>query len=295
MIKILGTGLSGLVGSRITELLQEKYEFENLSLDTGFDITDKASIRDKIENSSSELVLHMAAKADVDSCEKDKSLGRLGDAWKINVRGTKNVVGVCAKSKKKIIYISTDFVFDGEKQQFESYNEQDLPNPINWYGQTKYEGEKVVRESGLPFIIVRIAYPYRARFLTKKDFARAILLRLSKGETVQAITDHIMTPTFVDDIARALDELIKAGSEGIYHVVGSQTLSPYDAALLIARTFGFDEYLVNKTTREDYFKGGATRPFNLSLKNDKIQKLGVKMKTFEEGLKEIRRQLATSN
>lgn len=300
MVKILGTGLSGLVGSRITELLQDKYDFENLSLETGFDITDKKSINGRIENSgSSKLVLHMAAKADVDSCEKDKSFGEKGDAWRINVLGTQNLVDACKKSKKKIIYISTDFVFDGEKPQDESYNEEDLPNPINWYGQTKYEGERVIKESGLPFIIARIAYPYRSNFPGKLDFVRAMIAKLKGGETINGITNHIMSPTFIDDIAKALDRLIniilKQDITGVYHVVGSQFVSPYEAALSISRIFGFPPSLIAKTTKEDYFRGGAPRPFNLSLKNDKIQKLGLKMSTFKEGLKKIGRQLATSN
>lgn len=282
-LEIFGTGITGLVGSRIVELLSDKYKFHNLSLETGVDITLPETLEIITKAASRAVVLHLAAKADVDGCEKDKPLGENGDAWRINVLGTRNVVRACQQRGLPIIYISTDFVFNGENGP---YSEEDQPSPINWYGQTKYEGEKIVGNSGLPFTIVRIAYPYRAKFEIKKDFARTIIAKLREGE-ISAVTDHVMTPTFIDDIAWAIDKLIETQNEGIFHVVGSQFITPYEAAVLIAKKLGLAVSRVKKTTRSEYFKGGAPRPFSLSLKNDKIQKLGVKMKTFQEGLEEI--------
>lgn len=287
--KILGVGITGLVGSRIAELL-DSYNFTNLSLETGVNITDSKTL-DPIRNISSDsIIFHLAAKADVDSCEQEKSLGKESMAWKINVEGTRNVVEACKIGGKKIIYVSTDFVFDGKKEGG-GYTEEDNPNPVNWYAQTKFEGENIVKNSGLPFIIMRIAYPYRAKFEMKKDFVRNIISRLEKNQKVQAVTDHVMTPTFIDDIASAVDVLIKNNSEGIFHVVGGQFISPYNAGLLIAKVFGFESSLVEETTKEEYFKGCAERPFRLALKNDKIQKLNIKMKGLEEGLLEVKKQL----
>lgn len=309
-MKILGTGLNGLVGSRVVELLKNKYEFENLSRSSGVDISDKNQILDRIKNSNAQVVFHLAGKANVDGCELDKSLGEEGESWKVNVEGTRNVADACSKTNKKIIYISTDFVFDGTPKstylaseastlaparsvstgQAKEYTEDDLPNPINWYGQTKYEGEKIVKELKTPWIISRIAYPYRANF-TKLDFFRTILDQLRKGESVVAITDHIFTPTFIDDIALAIDALIKDNSQGIFHVVGSQSITPFDAAVLIAREFDLGSSKITKATRVEFFNNRAPRPFQLALKNDKIIELGVRMRTFEEGLKEIKRQI----
>ena len=286
-MKILGTGLDGLVGSRIVELLKDKHEFENLSISTGVDITDRDVILEKIKTSDAQIVLHLAAKTNVDGCEKDKALGEDGEAWKINVGGTKNIADACSQTNKKLIYISTDFVFDGTK---EVYSEEDIPNPINWYAKTKYEGEEVVQASKIPWIIVRIAYPYRAVF-ERLDFARAILRRLQEGFPIAAIKDHIFTPTYIDDIASAFDMLISKNSQGVFHVVGNQSLTPYDAALLVAKTFDFDQNLISKTTREEFFKDRARRPFQLRLKNDKITKLSVRMRTFEQGLREIKSQI----
>jgi dTDP-4-dehydrorhamnose reductase len=285
-MKILGTGLTGLVGSRIVKLLSNKYEFENLSRASGIDITDKNQILEKIRNSDAQIILHLAAKTDVDECEKDKILGQDGEAWKVNVVGTRNISDACSVANKKLIYMSTDFVFDGTK---DVYLEDDIPNPINWYAKTKYEGEKIVKALKTPWIIARIAYPYRANFI-KLDFFRTILDRLEKGKSVTAVTDHIFTPTFVDDVACALSVLVDSDSQGIFHIVGSQGLAPFDAANLIANEFGLDKSKINKTTRSEFFKDRAPRPFQLLLKNDKITKLGVRMQTFEQGLREIKRQ-----
>ena len=283
-MKILGTGLNGLVGSRIIELLSSQYEFESISRSNGVDITQKDSVFAALKDSPATIVLHMAAKTQVDGCEEDKPQGVEGEAWKINVGGTQSVVDACQELNKKLIYVSTDFVFDGEKEG--SYVESDAPHPINWYGQTKYEGEKIVSTLENS-VIVRVAYPYRANF-EKKDFVRAIIARLSDNQETKVVEDHIFCPTFIDDIAHALDFLIKQNVGGIYHVVGSQSLSPYDAAVLIADVFGFNKSLLTKTTRAEYFKNGASRPFNLSLKNDKMNGLGIQMKSLEAGLEMVK-------
>lgn len=287
--KIIGLGLNGLVGSRITELLND-YEFINLSRSTGVDITNPQSLTSLKNYPDAKFVIQFSAKADVDACEKDRALGEEGEAWKINVAGTENVSEICRELGKKIIYISTDFVFDGEKEKGEFYTETDTPNPINWYSQTKFEGEKKVEKSGAPYIILRLAFPYRAKFESKKDFLRAIIDKLKDGEEIKGVTDQIFCPTFIDDIAYAIDSLIKNDTTGIYHAVGSQALTPYEAAIKIAEEFGLDSGLVSRVNREEFFKDRAPRPFNLQLRNARIGELGVRMKGFDEGLAEIKSQ-----
>ena len=293
-MKIFTVGGSGLVGTRIVEMLQDEsiikntYSIDDLSLTNGVDITDPSSL-DPIRNDTEhEVVLHIAAKADVESCEKDKALGEEGGAFKINVTGTKNVAEACKIGKKKMLYISTDYVFDGEKEPPYKYKEDDTPDPVNWYATTKYKGELVVKDSGVPFAIMRIGYPYRADpFELKNDFVHVIMKRLANHTPIAAVTDHFMTPTFIDDIAFAIDKIITDKAEGIYHVVGSQSLTPYDAFMLLADRFHYDKNLIGKTTREEFFKGKAPRAFNLSINNDKITQLGVTMRTFEEGLRKV--------
>ncbi len=279
--KILTIGGTGLVGSRVNQLLSQNYTIENLSTKNGIDITKPKTLQPLQENDH-ELIIIYAAKTDVDACEKDKDLGDRGETYQINVTGIQNIVNTLKKTNKKLIYISTDFVFDGEAPPPGGYTEENPTNPIDWYGQTKYLGEQILQKSGQPFLILRIGYPYRADDFPKKDFYRAMHTRLLNNQPITAVTDHIMTPTFIDDIAIAIEKLISTDKEGIYHVTGSQSLSPYEASLLIAESFNLDKSLISKTTRADFFKNRAPRPFNLTVNNDKILKLGIKMKTFEE-------------
>src|SRR3972149_2845792 len=112
--EIFGIGITGLVGSRVVELLSDRYEFHNLSLETGVDIAKPETLEIISKATGEAVVLHLAAKTDVDGCEDDKELGENGAAWRINVLGTQNVVNACQKCGVKLIYISTDFVFDGQ-------------------------------------------------------------------------------------------------------------------------------------------------------------------------------------
>ncbi|HLD01761.1 MAG TPA: NAD(P)-dependent oxidoreductase [Patescibacteria group bacterium] len=281
-------GGSGLVGSQASHILEKTYKITSLSTSTGVDITNPQSLRVIVDASDSNILIHFAAKTDVDSCEEDRLLGENGDAWKINVQGVKNIVDVCRKAKMKLIYISTDFVFDGMKSVDDAYQEDDVAHPINWYGETKYQGEQLVLRSNIPFIIARIAYPYGGSHSKKLDFATVVKTRLGNGQNVSAVTDHIFTPTYIDDVAYALDLLIKKQADGIFHVVGSELLTPYHAAIQIADMFGYDRTLVTPVARADYFSGRAARPFNLSLKNDKIQLLGIQMRSFTSGLNELK-------
>lgn len=285
--KILGTGLSGLVGSRIVELLSDRFEFQDLSLATGIDITNEDQLKDKFLQSEAKVVLHMAAKTDVDQCEDDKLLRSDGAAWQVNVVGTENIVDWAKKTGKRVVYISTDFVFDGTR---DFYDEKDKPNPVNWYGYTKYLGEKALLNSVVNYAILRLAYPFRARFDEKKDFVRTSIDKLSKEGKIYGLDDHIFTPTFIDDIAYALKTVLEKELVGIFHVVGSTSLTPLKAIDKIKKVFGLSGK-IEPINRETYFKHRAYRPFKLRLRNDKITHLGIHMRGFEKGLVEMRRQL----
>ncbi|MDE2025069.1 MAG: sugar nucleotide-binding protein, partial [Patescibacteria group bacterium] len=123
MKQIIGTGLSGLVGSRIVELLGSTYTFEDVSRKTGTDITSKESVLQRISASSAPIILHLAAKTDVDGSEKEKDLGQNSQAWSINVDGTRHVVDACGQTGKKLIYVSTDMVFSGDQEFGQTYTE----------------------------------------------------------------------------------------------------------------------------------------------------------------------------
>lgn len=308
-MKIALTGATGLVGSRFFDLLKSKYEIIPVSSSYGVDITDKNKVYKFLSSKNPALIVHMAAKTNVDSCEEDRAedlkkfknskvlknsqvisenLG--GGEWKgsnsafgINVVGTKNLADYAQKSGIKMIYISTDFVFDGEKNG--EYTEDDSTKPINWYGQTKLWGEQVLPNEAL---ITRVSYPFGYKSKIKKDFVWGLVDLLLNQDIARLISDQIITPTFIDDIVWGLDFLIEKQATGVFNLVGNNFLSPYEIGVAISREFGFPEIKIETTTRELLYKGRAPRPFNVKLKNDKLRNLGFEMTDFFVALRKIK-------
>ncbi len=295
MQKIIGTGLSGLVGSRIVELLKDKFEFVDFSLDTGVNILDKENLAAAFqENKDAIAVIHMAAFTDTNAAWEQRG-DKSGICYQLNVEGTKNILNLAQKYNQQLIYISTDFIFDGN--QATPYLETDTPSPIEWYGETKYLGEKVIIDSGYQnYNISRITYPYRAKFEAKVDIIRKVLAKLQNNEEVKMFSDQICTYTFIDDIAAALGFFIDNKTNGIYHLVGSSSHSPYEMCLEIANVFGLNKDLIRASSLDEFVKSQpeGSRPWQKTLitSNQKAKDLGLNFKTLTEGLEEIRKQLA---
>lgn len=290
--KVLATGLSGMVGSRMAELGDKKYQFVDISLESGIDITDLKAVETIFQqNKEASIVLHLAAFTNVDECEKQKPAGQKSLAWQINVIGTENIAKLCRRYQKKLIYISTDFVFDGRAGP---YQEDDMPNPSNFYARTKFVGEKVVQKLLNEFLICRIAFPFRSKFTQKTDIVRTIIEKLAKSSLVNVVDNLYLTPTFIDDIAYALDLLIKQQQTGIFHLVGDTCLTPKELADKIAAVFGFDKNLAQAVRAETYFKNRAPRPKNSCLTNLKIKALGGKFHNIVESLEIIKKQMANN-
>lgn len=280
-LRIALTGASGLVGSRIVELLKDDFHFISLPQEE-MEITDKDQVKKTFANLDFDLFLHLAAYTNVNQAENEKEL-----CYKVNVEGTRNVFEETIKKGKNFIYISTEFVFNGTSEKM-IFSEDSKPNPIGVYGTSKSEGEKIVKNKAM---IVRISHPYRCEYLERKDFMRTIKDLLKQGKQLSMITDSLITPTFIDDIAWGLRHLFVNFSNEIFHLVGSSFLSPFSAGKLIAQTFSFDEKLVEPTTFTNYFKELAKkRPQYTaiaSVKNDFHP-----MKSFDEGLEEVKKQLS---
>lgn len=291
--KIIGTGLTGLVGSRIVELLAGQYDFVNLSLSSGTDILDSAALEKAFEeNPGAETVLHLAAFTDTNAAWEQRG-DKTGLCYRINVEGTRNVASLCQKYGKHLVYFSTDFVFDGEKEA--PYIEEDIPHPIEWYGETKYWGEEEVKKSAASFTILRIAYPFRAKFEKKKDLIRKIIDGFKNNSLYPMFSDQITTPTFIDDIALGVKYFLEEKTPGIFHLVASSFQSPYQMSLEIAQVFGFDQGLVRKGSLAEYLQSQppGSRPWQrkLAISNAKVTKLGIKMKTLKEALLEVKKQI----
>ena len=203
----------------------------------------------------------------------------------MNVQATRFLVDFCKENNKKLLYISTDYVFDGSK---DFYTEEDVPNPLSWYGITKYEGEKQVRLMDDDSLIVRIANPYRVNQIGKTDFVHKIINYLSKKQTLLAPVDQIITPTYVDDVADGIRELVRKNAHGIYHVVGGDSMSAYEASKTIQDVYNLHSASIEKTTHNLFFAQRAPRPCCAVLKHDKISKYGIKPLTFRSGLELIK-------
>ena len=283
---LLMTGASGLVGSRFVEMFTDKYDVANIDLTTGVDITDKASLEKFVSLHKADVLIHLAAFTDTNKAFAETG-NKEGICYKVNVVGTKNIAEACREHGIHLIHISTDYVFDGTKAT--PYIESDSVSPIEWYGETKATAEVEVANSGASYTICRIAYPYRKAFDPKPDLIKKIRLGLESGKLYPQFTDTVITPTFIDDIARAFDALATQKLSGIYHVVGSSALSPYDLAVKVAAVYGFDPAVVKRGSLTEYLKS-ASRPFarTVAVSNAKAtHDLGLHFATIDEGLAAI--------
>ncbi len=299
-----------MVGSRLEELLKDVVEFENMSSPARIDIVNSEAVLQRVAESDAPFILHLAAKANPDECESDKAFdeqftqgfikeNRLNvenidvsrwqgstSAFAINVVGTKNIVEAAVKKNKKMVHISTDYVFQGDTK--DPYTEQSKRNAVNYYGRTKHWAEQVVEAIDPSSLILRIAIPFGSKSLKKPDIVSRFRGLFENNQIIQATDDQLVTPTVIDDIAAALTLLVQSNAQGIYHVVGNTTLSPYDFALAIAETFDYDKQLVKKASYSNFYKNRAPRPQYLTMSNEKIKKAGAMPKTISEALKVLR-------
>lgn len=292
MITILATGATGLVGSRFVEMFKDKYEVINMDLTIGVDITKVETFKPFFDaHPDAKALIHLAAFTDTNKAFAESG-DKNGICYKVNVDGTRNIADICKERGIHLIHVSTDFIFDGTKET--AYTEDDQASPIEWYGETKAIAETVVKESGASYSIVRLSYPYRATFDLKPDLIKKIRTGLESGKLYPQFTDTVITPTFIDDIARAFDKLIELKPQGIFHTVGSDSLSPYELARKVAVAYDFDPNVVKEGSLTEYLKT-ATRPFARTVKmsNQKASEvLGLHFATIDEGITEIKKQQA---
>lgn len=282
------TGPNGLIGSRIIKLLHDKFTFIPLS-HSELDITDQNQVINKFNKIDFDLLLHLAAYTNVNGAENERA-----NAFNLNVNATKYLFDEIQKLGKKMIFVSTDFVFDGKNPPFD---EDYIPNPVGYYGQTKYEGEKVLNNDAM---IVRISYPYRSDVIQsganlpagkagnpgKLDFVARLSQLLKDGKLLTMVTDSSMTPTHIDDIALGLKYLIENFKPEIFHLVGKKSYSPFEIGKMIAKNIRVSADLIKPTTFKEYSKNKAPRPkFSeiISVKND-----FQVMRSFEEILYDLK-------
>lgn len=302
-MKILIIGGSGLLGCKTAKLAVKlnhdvfiTYLLRPMKIEgsTAFklDKCERDSVFSLFEKVKPEVVIDTAALHNVNYCEAHKD-----EAWKVNVEGTRNVAEACKKINGKMIFISTDYVFDGKKG---FYNENDEPNPLNYYGKTKLEAEKILRSLELEYLIARTSVIYgwnpseisglKSSSGKSMNFVIWTLKKLRNKEPVQIVTDQFSSPTLADNLAEVLLVMASSNKSGVYHTAGKSCLNRYEFALKIAEIFNLDKNLIKPTT-SDVFKQVAERPKRCCLDVNKAEKdFGVKFLTVEQGLHEMKKQ-----
>ncbi len=288
--KILITGASGLLGNWIAKFASKDYIVtptdvveSPLSNVIKADITDLAALQILFQSAKPNTVIHTASETNVDKCEIEKDR-----AWKINVEGTRNIVEACRQTNAKLIYISTDYVFDGEKGM---YSEEDTPNPLNFYGLTKLEGERQASKSSPNMAILRTSVLYGTH-PTKQDFVTWVMTKLKQANEITVVDDHFNTPTLAQNLASMALEIAQRDLKGIFHTSGSERISRFDFARKIAVAFGLDDSLIKPIKMKELAAWIAIRPRDSSLNTVKIQReLKTQPLSINVGLSKLRNEL----
>ena len=275
MNNILVTGSTGQLGSDVVkELLKRGYS--TLSPNRSeFNLCSEDSIRNYILNSNCEAIVHCAAYTQVDKAEDEKDL-----CIKINATATKHIVK-CAKILDiPMIYISTDYVFDGTKDG--EYTENDETNPINIYGESKLAGEKYVQEILDKYYIVRTSWVFN---INGKNFIET-MLRLSKANNqLSIVNDQIGSPTYTKDLSRLLVDMLETSKYGLYHATNEGYCSWYEFANTIFKLANINIDI--KAINSNEYASRAKRPLNSKLSKDKLIEYGFKpLPHWEDALKD---------
>lgn len=284
--KLLIIGGSGLVGTTLTQYAKSNHEIhmtinkEKNPFDvipaTKIDLLeDRFRIINLIDDLKPDVVINTAALASVDLCETNPQLANL-----LHIDVTKDVVEICRKIGSKIIHFSTDAVFDGKLNR--KYTENDIPNPLNYYGKTRLTAEQIVMDASDDNVVLRTAVIYG--WHPRSRFTNWIIQSLKEKKSVDPFIDQYNTPTLVDDLVISIIKIIENDVCGLYHAVGSTCISRYEFALKIADTFSLDKNLIKPVTAKEK-KQVAPRPFKSCLDAKKLEKLiGYNFKDVSSGI-----------
>lgn len=272
-MKVLVTGTKGQLGYDVVNEL-EKRGHTAVAVDIEeMDITDAVSVERVITEAEVEAVIHCAAYTAVDAAEDNVEICR-----RVNAEGTKNIAKVCKKLDLKMIYISTDYVFDGEGER--PWEPDDERHPLNVYGQTKYEGELAVEKYLEKYFIVRIAWVFG---VNGKNFIKTMLKLLETHEELNVVDDQVGSPTYTYDLAVLLVDMVESDKYGRYHATNEGLCTWYEFAKEIFRQAGV-EVKVNPVT-SDMFPAKAKRPKNSRMSKEKLDANGFhRLPTWQDAL-----------
>jgi dTDP-4-dehydrorhamnose reductase len=278
MRRILVIGAKGMLGRDLMDILRSTFLKDEI---IGWDI-EEMDIRkedesiNKVEKLRPEVVIHIAAYTDVDGCELNQE-----KAFAVNAEGTKHVALAASKCDAKMVYLSTDYVFDGEKG--EPYLESDPPHPLNVYGHSKLRGERYVQEGVKDFLVIRTQWLYGP---FGRNFVDSILQEATVKGALSIVNDQVGSPTYTIDLARAISELIRVEARGIFHVTNSDFCSWYAFAETVLKLSGVNRVKVLPISSKELGRP-APRPSYSVLSGQKLKKeTGWTMRSWSEALKD---------
>ncbi len=296
-MKILVTGSNGLLGQKLTHLLQNEKTISFIATARGksvlpitngifhpLDITDPIQVDRVIAEAKPDVIINTAAMTQVDQCETEREV-----CWKANVNSVENLIQACAKNNTHLVHVSTDFIFDGT---YGPLDETAKPNPVNYYGESKLAAEELLLKSSISWSILRTVLVYGiTEDMSRSNIVLWVKNSLEQGKTIQVVNDQWRTPTLAEDLAMGCYLAAKSKATGIYHISGKDFLSPYDIAIATANFFKLEKSLI-KATDSTQFKQPAQRPPKTGFIIDKARKeLGYDPHSFQEGLTVLAKQI----
>jgi dTDP-4-dehydrorhamnose reductase len=290
-MKVLITGANGFVGHYLVQSALKK-SYTVIATGKGecrlpfsgnpnfiyeeMDFTNPYSIDSVFEKHKPGIIIHAGAMGKPDECEQNQM-----QAYVVNVEGTVHLLINAAEHKSFFIFVSTDFVFDGERGM---YKEEDQRRPVNYYGRTKMEAEDAVMNYEYDWSIVRTVLVYGKPQTGRDNLLTVVKNKLEKGESYNVFNDQVRTPTYVEDLADSITTIIEKRATGVLHISGEEILTPYKMAIKTAERFQLDKSLINKVTAADLSQP-ARRPLKTGFNIDKAKKeLGFQPTPFSEGL-----------
>ena len=291
MNRILVIGAGGLVGSRFMEMVKDSYDVygtfnsHQIKKENCFflNAVNRKETFNLIAKVRPDLVIDTHSLNNVDYCETHRE-----ESWSINVDGARNLAEACKDYGAKIVFFSSDYVFDGKKMK---YSEKDKPKPLNYLGANKLIVEEMLYALNLNYIVARTSVVYGIGGLNKVNFVKWLVQKLTDKQKVSIVTDQKNNPTFADNIVNQIMALYKKNKIGLFHLTGSECLSRYEFAMKIGEIFNLDTNLITPITTVD-LRQIALRPMVVNMSVSKLEKeTGILQYNVENGLREYKKQL----
>ncbi len=297
-MKVLITGSNGLLGQHLLPLFVQDERYEVIAVGRGVNrlpsqqgytyesvnLRNAVSAQQLLEKHQPDVIIHAAAMTQVDECERNKDA-----CWDTNVAATRYLIQAAEKYNAFFIFLSTDFIFDGLEGP---YREDDHPNPLSYYGASKVAAERMIKNSKVPWAIVRTVLVYGTAFdMQRSNIISWVKNNLQQGKKIKVVDDQWRTPTLVQDLATGCKLVADKRSTGVFHISGNEMLSPYDMAVQTAQFFKLDLRLIEKVNAKTFVQP-AKRPAKTGFVIDKaVQELGYEPHSFAEGLEIVGKEM----